>query len=101
MLHITSENFDKEVKESAKPVLLGCTAPWCVPCKQMTKILQEIANEQEEVKIAKIDIEESPQIAAELGVLNIPVLVFFKDGQPVDRLAGIKSKKAVIKMISK
>lgn len=100
MILINKDNYDKEIKENSQPVLLGCTAKWCIPCKQMTKILEELEIEQNEVKIAKLNVEESPEIAAELGILNIPVLVYFKDGQPVDRIVGIKSKKAVIKMIS-
>ncbi len=101
MIKINNENFKSEIVGSDKPALLAFTAAWCMPCKHMTGIVEQLSQEQDAVKMGSVDIEESPQLAAQMGITNIPVLVFFKDGQPVDRIIGTKSKKAVIKMISK
>lgn len=101
IVHINKDNYENEVLKSEKPVLLDFCAPWCIPCKQITKIIEELDVEQNAVKIAKVDIEECPDIALKNGVMSIPVLIFFKNGKPVDRINGVKSKSTVVSMINK
>jgi thioredoxin 1 len=101
IVRINKDNYDTEVIRSDKPVLLDFAAPWCVPCRAVAKIIEELDLEQNAVKIAKVDVDECPEIAAAHGVMSIPVLILFKDGKPVDRLVGAKPKAAVIKMIGK
>jgi len=101
VIHITKDNYDAEVVSSDKPVLIDFGAPWCGPCKQVAKLVKELDAEQSAVKICEVDIDQSPEIAAKLGVISIPVLIFFKGGKPVERMAGLKSKAAVMAMIGK
>lgn len=98
---ITKENYEAEIIKSDKAALLDFWAPWCVPCRQVGKTVEELDRETDIVKFAKINIEDCPEIAASLGVMSIPVLILFNGGKPVERLAGVQSKKAILKKISK
>lgn len=96
MVHITSENFDKEVLKSKEPVLIDFWAPWCMPCKVIAPTVEKLAEElQGKVKVSKANVDESPEIATELSVLNIPTLILFKDGKEVSRMIGVNSKEAI------
>ncbi|MDD5421983.1 MAG: thioredoxin [Candidatus Omnitrophota bacterium] len=96
MVEVTSENFDKEVMKSDKPVLVDFWAPWCMPCKIIAPSVEKLAQEFDgKVKIMKSNVDESPEIATELSVLNIPTLILFKDGAEVSRMIGVNSKEAI------
>ena len=97
ILHITKENFDKEVLKSDVPVLVDFWADWCGPCKALGPILEEVESELAPgVKIAKINIDEQEELAAQFRVMSIPTLLLFKNGQPVEKSVGLISKDQVI-----
>lgn len=102
MLEITKDNFEKEVTNSEKLVLIDFWAPWCVPCKIIAPAVEKLAEElKNKVKVAKFNVDENPDIATELSVLNIPTLILFKDGKEVSRMIGINSKEAIEAKINK
>ena len=99
LLHITKENFDKEVLKSDVPVLVDFWADWCGPCKALGPILEEVESELAPgVKIAKINIDEQEELAAQFRVMSIPTLLLFKNGQPVEKSVGLISKDQVIEL---
>ena len=96
MLEVTQENFEKEVLNSDKPVLIDFWAPWCMPCKIIAPAVEKLAEElQGKVKVSKSNVDEAPAVATELSVMNIPTLVLFKDGKEVSRMIGVNSKEAI------
>ena len=96
ILHITKETFDKEVLKSDVPVLVDFWADWCGPCKALGPILEEVESELAPgVKIAKINIDEQEELAAQFRVMSIPTLLLFKNGQPVEKSVGLISKDQV------
>lgn len=96
MLEITQDNFKKEVLESKEPVLIDFWAPWCMPCKIIAPHVERLSEELKgRVKIAKSNVDDAPEIATDLSVLNIPTLVIFKGGQEVARIIGVNTKEAI------
>ena len=96
MLEITSNNFEKEVVKSEKPVLVDFWADWCAPCKIIAPVVEALAKELEgKVKVAKSNVDQSPELATELSVLNIPTLILFKGGKEVSRIIGVNSKESI------
>ncbi|UIK01416.1 thioredoxin (plasmid) [Rhizobium leguminosarum] len=94
-------NFQSEVLESAQPVVVDFWAEWCGPCKMIAPSLEEIAVEMEgKVKVAKLNIDENPELAAQFGVLSIPTLAIFKGGEVADISVGAQSKTAISNWIS-
>jgi thioredoxin len=100
-LNINDENFQKEVMESEKPVLLDFWAPWCGPCRMVSPVIDEVAGEIEGVKVVKINVDEQPAIAGKFGVMSIPTLVVIKNGKVVDSSVGVKPKEHIIRMLEK
>lgn len=99
VLKITSENFEQEVLQSEKPVLVDFYADWCGPCKMMAPAIEEIAGEVTDVKVGKLNIDSELEIAQKYGVMSIPTLIVFKNGEAVKRDLGAKPKKAVLDML--
>lgn len=99
LLHITKENFEAEVLKSEKPVLLDFFATWCGPCRMVAPVLEEIAEENENIKVVKIDVDQEPGLAQKFGVTSIPLLVVMKDGQVVNQSLGAKPKEQILNMI--
>ncbi len=97
----TSENFEKEVLKSDKPVLVDFNATWCPPCQALHPILEEMAEESDDYKIVAIDIDDNEGLAEQYEVSGIPCLVVFKDGEEVNRKVGLQPKKRLIKMLEK
>ena len=96
MLEVKQDNFENEVLKSDTPVLIDFWAPWCMPCKILTPTVEKLAEElKHSVKVCKLDVDESPEIATDLSVLNIPTLILFKGGQEVARIIGVNSKEAI------
>jgi len=92
----TDANFDSEVISSGEPVLVDFWAPWCGPCRQIAPLIDQLANENAgAVKIGKVNVEENPQVSMKYGVDAIPTLLFFKGGQPIQRVQGARPKSAL------
>jgi thioredoxin 1 len=99
VLTITSQNFEAEVMQSEKPVLLDFWAPWCGPCQAIAPIIEEIASEATHAKVGKINVDEEPQLAAAFGAMSIPLLAVVKNGEIVRQEVGAKPKEAILQMI--
>ncbi len=102
LLDVTDSTFETEVVNSTTPVLVDFWAPWCGPCKAIGPVLGEIAAARgDALKIVKVNIDENQQMAQKLGVMSIPTMVFFKDGQPVDKIVGAHPKANIESRIDK
>ena len=96
---LTDTNFKDEV--STGLVLVDFWAPWCGPCRMLGPIIEEVAQEVEGVSIGKLNVDENPQIAQEFKVMSIPMVVLFKDGEPVETIIGLRPKEAYLEAIEK
>lgn len=88
----TSENFEAEVLKSEKPVLVDFYADWCGPCKMMAPAVEELANEQDDVIVGKLNVDFAPELARTYKVFSIPTLILFKNGEAVEKRVGVQSK---------
>ena len=95
-VEINQANFEDEVLKSDKPVLLDFWAAWCGPCKMLAPVLEEVAAEQPGVKIAKVNVDENPALAAQFGIQSIPTLLYIADGEVKDRNVGVVGKKVIL-----
>ena len=97
---ITEENFENEVLNSDKPVLVDFWAQWCGPCRMLGPIIEEIANDYEgKVKVVKVNVDEQPNLASKYGIASIPTVIVFKNGKPEKTLVGLRSKNEIENMI--
>lgn len=99
VLEITSENFEKEVLESEKTVLVDFYADWCGPCKMLSPIVEEVAEEEENIKFVKLNIDNAEDIAIQYQVMSIPTLVVIKNGEEVNRSVGLIDKEKIKELI--
>ena len=99
-LKITRDNFEKEVLNSDKPVLLDFWAAWCTPCKMVSPIIEEIASEVKDAKVGKINIDEEPELAAAFNIMSIPTLAVMKNGKVIDSMVGVRPKSAIMKLLA-
>ena len=99
VLNITKDNFQKEIIESEKTVLLDFWAGWCGPCRMLSPIVDEIAGEREDIKVAKINVDEQQELAEAFQVMSIPTLVVMKDGKIVSKTMGVRPKKQVLSLL--
>ena len=98
-IHINRENFQSEVMNSDKPVLLDFWAPWCAPCRMVIPLLDEIAKEREDIKIVKVNVDEQQELANRFRVFSIPTLMVIKDGKVVNQAVGARPKDAILAML--
>lgn len=98
-LNITKNNFQEEVLNSEKPVLVDFWASWCGPCRMVIPVIEEIAAESSDIKVVKINVDEEPELAAQFQVMTIPTLMVIKNGEVVNRSVGAKSKKQILAML--
>jgi len=99
-IEINKNNFQEEVLESDKPVLLDFWAPWCGPCRMVVPIIEEIAGERTDVKVGKINVDEEPDLARQYRVMTIPTLIVINKGEIVTQSSGAKSKAQILDMIN-
>lgn len=100
VLTITKDNFENEVMKSDKPVLLDFWASWCGPCRMVSPLVDEIAEEVSDKKVGKINIDEQPELAQAFSVMSIPTLVVIKDGKIVNKAVGAKPKSEILNMLN-
>lgn len=99
VITITKENFEAEVLKSAQPVLLDFWAAWCGPCRMLSPVVDEVAEERTDVKVGKVNVDEQPELAAEFGVMSIPALLLFENGKLVRQAVSARPKSGVLELL--
>ena len=98
-ININKNNFQSEVMNSDKPVLLDFWAPWYAPCRMVVPIIEEIAGERPDIRVGKINVDEQPELASEFSIMSIPTLVVMKNGKIVQQVSGARPKNAILEML--
>ena len=99
IIDITKDNFDTEVLQSDKTVLLDFWADWCGPCRMLAPTIHEIADERPDIKVGKVNVDNDPSLAEKFGIFSIPTLIVIKDGKVVSQTAGMRPKAAVLALL--
>ena len=98
-ININKNNFENEVLNSDKTVLLDFWASWCAPCRMVVPIVEEIADERRDIKVGKINVDEEPELANKFSIMSIPTLVVMKNGKIVQQVSGARPKNAILEML--
>ena len=101
VLNITKDNFDSEVLSADVPVLLDFWAGWCGPCRMLSPIVDQVAEEAADVKVGKINVDEEPELARRFGIMSIPTLVVMQEGKQVNKSVGVIPKAAILNLLGK
>ena len=99
VIEINNENFENEVLKSDKPVLLDFWAAWCGPCRMVSPIIDEIAEENPQIKVGKVNVDEQSELAAKFQIMSIPSLFVIKDGKIANSSVGVKPKQQILKLL--
>ena len=100
-ININDNNFQNEVMNSDKKVLLDFWAPWCGPCRMVAPIVEEIAEENEDIKLGKINVDEEMELAVQFGIVSIPTLIVVEGGQVTGKIVGYRPKADILKLLGK
>ena len=98
-ININKNNFQNEIMDSEKTVLLDFGAPWCAPCRMVVPVIEEIAGERPDIKVGKINVDEQPELASKFSIMSIPTLVVMKNGKIVQQVSGVRPKTAILEML--
>ena len=98
-ISVNKNNFNQEVLNSDKPVLMDFWAPWCGPCRMVVPLVEEIAKERSDIKVVKINVDEEQELAMQCGVMSIPTLVVMKNGKIVNQVTGARPKAQILAML--
>jgi len=96
---VNNENFDVQVLQNPKPVLVDFYADWCGPCKMLAPVVEQIAAESDAYEVYKLNVDDAPEIAGRYGVMSIPTLIVFKNGQPAGKSVGVQPKQVIVNML--
>lgn len=99
VITLTKENFDTEVLESSVPVLVDFWASWCGPCRMLSPLVDEVAQERSDIRVGKINVDEEPELASKFGVMSIPTLIVFKGGKPAATSVGAVPKSKILSLL--
>ncbi|MBO4979225.1 MAG: thioredoxin [Clostridia bacterium] len=98
-INIGNHNFQNEVLNSDRKVLVDFWAPWCGPCRMVVPLVEEIAEERSDIKVCKVNVDENPELAERFGVMSIPTLVVMKDGEIVNQAVGARTKEEILALL--
>ena len=99
VITVTSQNFEKEVTSSEKPVLIDFWASWCGPCRMLSPIVDEIADEHDDIKVCKVNVDDEQELAGRFGVMSIPTLIVMQNGQLKNKSVGVIPKEKILSLI--
>lgn len=99
VINITKENIEAEVIGSGQTVLLDFWAPWCGPCRALSPVIEQIADETPDIKVGKINVDEQQELASEFGIMSIPTLIVLKNGKAVNKIIGARPKTEILEML--
>lgn len=99
VITLTAENFEQEVLKSDIPVLVDFWAPWCMPCRMLSPVIDDIAKDATNFKVGKINVDEQGELAQQYGIMSIPTLIIFRDGKVSNQTMGVQPKQAILEML--
>ena len=100
VINVTLENFEAEVIKSDIPVLVDFWASWCGPCRMLSPIVDQIAEERTDIKVCKVNVDDQEELAMRFGIMSIPTLIVFKDGEVVNKVSGARNKAQILELVN-